>query len=439
MRKAISIRTRLTALYTSLLFVALVVFAAAATQLLRSRLIDDVHAALDQRIHGVENFLRRETTATTAHMIPEEIAEYAFTQPEGHLIDVRDESGNILLRGETTPAPYATREDVFDIYGKRYHVRASASLALVESAIGELWRLFLGLAPVLLAVAMGIGYWVSGRALAPVDAMTRVARAIRLSNLSERLYVSPARDELSRLAQAWNETLGTLEESVTRIQRFTTDAAHELRTPLTAIRTTAELATRRERSAGEYRRSLEEIRTISERMSALVDRLLALARGDTAVTAPSEASDLGRAVRATTDELGSLFAEKGVSLTIDTPPAAVHAAAEEGEVRRILSSLLENALHYTPAGGQVVVAVSEDEQALRLDVTDSGCGIAAESLPHIFDRFYRVDPSRARASGGCGLGLAIAQQIARRNGSRLTVDSTPGKGSRFSLILQRAS
>ena len=128
MRKAISIRTRLTALYTSLLFVALVVFAAAATQLLRSRLIDDVHAALDQRIHGVENFLRRETTATTAHMIPEEIAEYAFTQPEGHLIDVRDESGNILLRGETTPAPYATREDVFDIYGKRYHVRASASL-----------------------------------------------------------------------------------------------------------------------------------------------------------------------------------------------------------------------------------------------------------------------------------------------------------------------
>jgi heavy metal sensor kinase len=306
----------------------------------------------------------------------------------------------------------------------------------VESATTELRQLLLTLAPVLLLVAGGIGYWVSSRALAPVDRMTRAARGIGVSDLSARLPVPAARDEVSRLAEAWNEMLARLEESVARIQQFTADAAHELRTPLTALRTTAELALRRERSASEYRRSIQHMLTVSERMTGLVDSLVALARGDIAARTSSSGDvivcDVVRAVEA---EMAPMFAEKGVRLVTRLPETPLVASGETAGVRRMLTSLVENALAYTEEGGSVEISVRCDDSAVVVEVADTGCGIPPESLQHVFDRFYRVDPSRNRRSGGHGLGLAIVQQIAVAHGRPIEVESTLGKGTRFWISL----
>ena len=189
MSSTLSIRTRLTLLYTSLLFLSLVVFGTAALRLLRARLMDRVHASLAVRIQGVENFIRRETTAQTAHMIPLEIEEYAFTQPEGHLIRVTDEDGKLLLRSKQAPAHSVYQDDNFTIYSKTYHVRAWASLTDLEASLSELQWLLVVMTPFLLLLTAALGYWISGRALSPVDGMTRLARSIGFADLSRRVPV----------------------------------------------------------------------------------------------------------------------------------------------------------------------------------------------------------------------------------------------------------
>lgn len=436
MFRSLSIRTRLTLLYSSLLFLSLALSGAAAVRLLRIRLTDRMHASLATRIQGVENFLRRETTPQTAHMIPLEMEEYAFTQPEGHLIQVTDETGRILLRSERAPSPSIYQNKDFSIYGRTYHVRAWASMADMETSLRELRWLLITIAPFLLLGTAALGYWISGRALAPVDGMTRLARSIGLADLSKRLPVPTAKDELSRLAEAWNEMLSRLEESVNRIQRFTADAAHELRTPLTALRTTAELSVRRERQSTEYRDSLEQVVAITVRMSTLLDELLTLARGDVHKQQVAFGEvDVAELIRTVSIELLPLFTDKQVRLTTDLPASAPAVPGDAIGLKRLLTTLLENALKYTPASGAVHVELHPEASAQVVEVTDSGCGIPAESLPHIFDRFYRVDTSRDRRSGGYGLGLAIAQQIARLHGTEIEVRSTLGQGSCFRVRL----
>jgi len=435
-----SIRTRLTFLYSGLLSLSLVLFAISAVWLLRQRLTDRAHEALAKRIQGVEDFLRRETTEETAEMIPVEIEEYAFTQPEGHLIEVTDATGRVLLRSELVPSPSVTQEDVFALYGKEYRVRAAASLAPVEAALNELRWLLSVLAPLLLLISGGACYWIGSRALAPIDGMTRLARSLGLADLSRRLPVPSARDELSRLAEAWNEMLGRMEKSVDRIHRFTADAAHELRTPLTALRTTAELAVRREREANEYRESLEQVVALSERMSHLLDALLALARGEDALPVRTLGRvELRELLRGVCTEMQPMFVSKGVELTIKGTEELPAVRGDAAGLERLLTSLVENALKYTSAGGRVTLTVQREGLQQVVEVSDTGCGIPAESLPHIFERFYRVDSSRDRRSGGHGLGLAIAQQIARYHDTEIEVRSTLGMGSCFRFRLPGAA
>ena len=436
-----SIRTRLTFLYSGLLSFSLILFATSAVWLLRHRLTDRVHESLARRIQGVEDFLRRETTEKTdAAKIPVEIEEYASTQPEGHLIEVTDAAGRVLLRSQPAPSPSVAQEDVFVLYGKEYRVRATASLAPVEASLTELRWLLSVLAPLLLLITGGVCYWIGSRALAPIDGMTQLARSIGLADLSRRLPVPSARDELSRLAEAWNEMLGRLEGSIERIHRFTADAAHELRTPLTALRTTAELAVRREREANEYRESLEQVVTLSERMSHLLDALLALARGDNAMPVRTIGRvELRELVQAVCSGMRPMFASKGVDLAVDAAEELPVVRGDAEGLERLLTSLVENALKYTAAGGRVTIKVQREGSEQVVEVSDTGCGIPDESLPHIFERFYRVDLSRDRRSGGHGLGLAIAQQIARVHDTEIEVRSTLGKGSCFRLRLPGAA
>lgn len=429
----VSIRTRLTLLFAGLLFLSLVLFGVTTVRLLRNRLTERAHDSLARRIQGVENFLRRETTEQTAHMIPEEIAEYAFTQPEGHLIEVIDDKGKTLLRSEPAPSPSISQEEDFAIYGRTYRVRAWASLAGMERTLADLRWLMIGMTPFLLIGTAAVGYWIASRAFAPVDEMTTLARSIGLADLSRRIPVSPARDELSRLAEAWNEMLARLESSVARIQRFTADAAHELRTPLTALRTTAELAIRRRRDPGQYQEALAEVATIASRMAEQLEQLLSLARGDSSGPASPEPVSLGEITSEVCRSLQPLFDSAKVNLAVHVDADLARAPGDPAALRRLMTALMENAVKYTASGGTVTVSVRRDRSGQVWEIADTGCGIPEESIPHIFDRFYRADASRDRRTGGYGLGLAIADQIARQHNTRIEVRSQMGEGTTFFL------
>lgn len=438
--RTLPLRTRLTLVYSGLLFLALAISGTAVMTLLRYRLTLRMDAALDHRLQGVENFLIRETTAATEYKIPQELEEYASTQPEGHYIEVVDGQGHVVLKSDPVPLPARSREKSFSIYGKTYRTRAAASAEPIEDSIHEIGLLLLGSSPVLLALIGLTGYWISSRSLRPVDEMTQAARTIGANSLSGRLPVPHARDEISRLAEAWNEMLERLEESFVRMQRFTEDAAHELRTPLAALRTTADLSLRRERDPQEYRDALAQVGVIAERMNQLAEGLLSIARGDQALARQRfERVDFAALVRGAAAEMQPLFDDKDVHLHVTLPPKPIHIEADPDGLRRVLAILLDNALKYSYAGGKVTMSVENGVEGPTLEVSDTGRGIPPESLTRIFDRFYRVDTSRDRKTGGYGLGLSIAQQIARAHQGQIVAESVVGQGSSFRLKLPASS
>jgi two-component system heavy metal sensor histidine kinase CusS len=432
------IRLRLTIIFGGLLFLALFFSGTAVITLLRQRLTARLDAALDHRLQGVENFLIRETTAQTEDTIPLELDEYASTQPEGRLIEVRVDSKRVLLKSDPVPSLARVRERVFRLYGKDYTAKAAGSLEPIEESIEEIRFLLLWSTPLLLVLIGLTGYWISSRSLRPVDEMTMAARSIGANNLGGRLAVPPARDELSRLAEAWNETLARLEESFMRMERFTADAAHELRTPLAALRTTAQLSLRRPREPQEYRDVLNQVASISERMNQLAENLLAVARGDHSL-APHAFSrmDLAAILRELAAEIELLTVDRGVTLKLNIQPGPLIMQGEADSLRRLVAALLDNAIKYTPPGGTVSLSLEQDGSEAVVTVADSGCGIVPEELPRVFDRFYRVDPSRDRQTGGYGLGLSIAKQIASAHQGELKVSSVPGQGSTFVLTLPK--
>jgi signal transduction histidine kinase len=223
---------------------------------------------------------------------------------------------------------------------------------------------------------------------------------------------------------------------VGRIHRFTADASHELRTPVALIRSTAELMLRRERSPEEYRRALEDIEREADRMAGLTGSLLELARQDAGGEAlPLRSIDLNLVVNQVVELSAPFAGEKGVELRTSLIAGPAVARANDAGIRRLLLILIDNALKYTPASGTVDVStsVAETGRGVVLAVQDTGAGIDPEALPHIFERFYRA--SESRNGGGAGLGLSIAQTIARAHGSTVEVRSSPDAGSRFEITL----
>ena len=363
MKEMFPLRTRLTLVYSVFFFLAMVALGIGCVTLVYYRLTIRMDAALDHRLQGVENFLLRETTASTEHMIPHELAEYASTQPEGHYIEVTSNEGDLILKSAVVLHPARSRERTFTIHGKTYHATASASIEPIDDSLQEVGLLFLGFSPLLLILIGFSVYWISSRSLGPVDEMTRTARSISVNNLSERLAVPQTRDEISRLAEAWNEMLARLEESVSRIKQFTADAAHDFRTPLAALRTTADLSLKHERNPQEYRDALTQVRAIADRMNKLVEDLLAVARGhDSTSTNLVDNVDFPAIVNDVTTEMQPLFEDKRLRLDIHIPSEQVTVRADSDDLRKIVAVLLDNALKYCLAGGTVTVVVNHDSK-----------------------------------------------------------------------------
>jgi heavy metal sensor kinase len=320
--------------------------------------------------------------------------------------------------------------------GSVYDAQVAVSLDEILGVMQDFRHLLLWMIPGVLIVACLGGYWLSSRALRPVDEITTVARSIGVQNLSQRIAVPQTGDELQRMAQTWNDVLERLDIAVKRIRQFTSDASHELRTPLALIRATAELALRRERDPEGYRNSLRQIEHEAEHMTALTESLLTLARADSGgLGMTMQSTDLNDLVYSVVQQNAALAMEKGVTLRAAATQPPVRAAADASGIRRILSILVDNALKHTPAGGTVTVSAAAGAARVTLTVEDTGEGIPATALPHIFERFYRADPARGGGSG-FGLGLSIAQAIAQAHGSAITVSSTPGAGAHFSLSLK---
>ncbi len=448
-----SVRLRLTLWYSAVLLLGLALFGGGLWFSIGHRLMAAVDARLTERAEGLRTVLTIEGAIMSRLQLMEELSEFAREVPEGGLIQLRDSSGYLLLPSPPLefPAGFRSGPPVYRNASRNgrgirvlslrlqhdrsdYDVLIASSLDEVSSVLSEFRTLLLLMIPAVLAVACLGGYWISGRALAPVDTITRAARSITVENLSRRLPVPRTGDEIERLSEAWNDVLERLEHAVDRIRQFTADASHELRSPIAVIRATAELALRRERTPEDYRTALAEIRTEAERMTDLAESLLALARSDTTGAAmPLERVDLGEVVRQIAGQAGSAAAARGIEMRVSSGTAV--APANAPAIRRVLLALVDNALKHTPSGGSVTVSCSESDGGVLLAVEDTGEGIPPESLPHIFQRFYRADTART-SGNGVGLGLAIAQSIAEAHGSRITVQSAPGQGARFELLLR---
>jgi heavy metal sensor kinase len=293
-------------------------------------------------------------------------------------------------------------------------------------------------APLLLLGASAGGYWLSRRALAPVDALTRTARTISGHNLSSRLEQLHTGDELQRLSDTLNEMLARIESAFLRITEFTADASHELRTPIALIHTEAELALRRSRNETEYQEALRHILLEAERTAKLIEELLALARADSGREALDvHPIDLLPLLRESASKWNQVALLRNLQFEESLAANALPVMGDASALRRAFDILLDNATKYTASPGKITLSGGENKQAGRIKVSieDTGVGIAPEDQARIFERFYRVDKARSRELGGAGLGLAIAQWIVQLHGGTITVKSEVGKGSSFSIEL----
>jgi heavy metal sensor kinase len=287
---------------------------------------------------------------------------------------------------------------------------------------------------------VGLGsYLLAKRALTPLEEMACQAEAITSERLNERLPAGEAGDELDHLATVFNGLLARLEQSFEQLRRFTSDASHELRTPLAAIRSVGEVALQKNGTRDEYRDTIGSMLEEVNRLTSLVDNLLTIARAD-AGRIPLHATifsamDLAREAAGLFDVLAE---EKGQRITVQGDER-INVKGDRVFLRQALVNIIHNALKHSPEGGEISVDVRpEPAGGVRLEVADSGPGIAPEHSERIFDRFYRADDSRSREGGGAGLGLSIAQWAVRVHGGRIQLISEPGAGCIFQMCLPPA-
>lgn len=307
------------------------------------------------------------------------------------------------------------------------------SLGGVQEALDRLLTALLLGGPLLALVAALGGYFLAARALAPIDQITRTAHRISAEDLSRRLNLPATNDEVGRLAATFDEMLARLDEAFRRERQFTADASHELRTPLAAMQAILSVTRGQRRSAEDYEAALADLADETDRLRGLTEDLLRLARGEAQCGGAREQINLSTLLGDVTDSLRPLAEAKGLALTCDVADDLTLVGDGDALIR-LFVNLLDNAVKYTERGGITVTGRAE-ANGVRVTVADTGIGIPAEHLPHVFERFYRVD--KGRAERGTGLGLAIAQQITQAHGGALTVDSTPGVGTTFTVILPK--
>lgn len=455
MRKNISIGTKLTAWYSLIMAASLCAFGVAADLAMKGSIHSTVDEGLGQRVEGVRNILEEEGPKGI-DALNDEFQEYADGQGRRGRLRVVDPSGKVIFvspgsdflaaaRNSGPDSPYLIRSngegfhilhDTVVANGGTYDVVVATAMDDFELAVDRFEFALDFSVPVILVVAALGGYWLSRRALSPVDEITQAARKIGAQDLGQRITVHKSGDELERLADTLNGMLARLESAFQRITKFTADASHELRTPVSVMRASAEIALRKSRSEEEYRQALAQILQESERLSQLIEQLLILARSDAgSAVLPMVPTNMAQPLQVACEQAGLLAREKQLAFSLRLPDNPLWVQGDPSSLERLFLVLLDNAVKYTPDHGRVEVQLHAEDGFAVASVRDTGIGVSSEDLPHIFERFYRADPARTRDSGGSGLGLAIGTWIAQVHGGEIRVQSEPSRGSCFEVRL----
>jgi heavy metal sensor kinase len=452
-----TLRTKLVAWHACLLGLGLALFSAYLYVRLESGLVAQVDAALQvaaaQALVYLDDagaqpaFRRGDDFPATARRLGQGGFAVRVLAPDG---TVRDGFGDeaTVPRWALPGAGFATLasedEAPWRIYRRPIEaadgrvvgwLQVARSLRGVEGALETLVAQIVLSLPVVLLLAWLGGHVLAERALRPIDRITRTAAAIGADDLGRRIAHRGPADEVGRLAATFDGMLERLQLAFERERRFAADASHELRTPLAALKGRIEVTLDRARTGPEYRDALGALGREVDRLIRLSTDLLFLARLDGA-SAPTKrrALDLSDLLGAVLDGVRPLAEAKGLEL-VEAVPAELRGWGNADHLIRLFLNLLDNAVRYTPPGGRVTLRAEGDGARLRVVIADTGPGIPREHLPHVFERFYRVESHRAGGAGGAGLGLAIAHEIARWHGGTIAVASELGRGSVFTVDL----
>jgi len=322
------------------------------------------------------------------------------------------------------------------IDGRDVVLRVYRNLAGLQHTLEEIVIAFLLGAPVAAFLAAFGGYFIAGHALQPIGAMAEQARQITSDSLSQRLPNPNPDDDLGQLASVFNDTLERLETSFLSLKRFTADASHELRTPLTALRAVGEVTLRESVDSATLRETVASMLEEAQRLHALIDSLLVLARTD-ANESPIYLGvvDVAVTLGEVREQLDVLASEKQQRVTCELEPGLT-VLADETSLRQVLTNLLHNAISHSPLQADIRVSATRRGTKVHIAVADNGPGIAPEHQEKIFERFYRIDKARSREAGGFGLGLAVAMLLIQRMGGRIQLESQLDHGSRFEITLR---
>jgi signal transduction histidine kinase len=311
-------------------------------------------------------------------------------------------------------------------------IEVAESIEPVEQTLRQLLLILVELLPLFVLASAASGYFLAARLLKPIDIITKTVRRISEQDLSARVG-QLGNDELGRLAEMFDAMLGRLEDSFVRYKQFTADASHELRTPVSVIRSILSVTKRRPRTAADYEEALVDLESATDRLESLISALIVLSRNDSDTTVPALEIDVGDLLLEMTDTLKPLALERRLFLNTALQPGCIVSGDRNALVHAFVN-VLDNALKYTTQGG-AEVALRASASEIVIEVRDTGMGIPPEHLQRIFDRFYRVDPSRSQP--GTGLGLAIARSVIERHHGSIVAESVWGTGTTIRIRLPR--
>jgi heavy metal sensor kinase len=458
-----TLRLRLTAWNTLVVLVMTLASLQAARFAARATLYADADAELRAAVQEVVLALRDLSPDIDA--VVAEISRKAESHEQrGWFVQILEENGTTLWKSDHCPTEVATfppsnldqEENIVQVGPYRYvrlrvarageptyHVRVGTYTTGLDASLASLLRLLLAVGAVLCLVTPLAGWWLARRATQPVAAMLRTAGKLKPTRLGDRLPVRGSGDELDTLANTINRLLDQVAAHVDRQEQFVADAAHELRGPLAAVRSAIEVAISHDRSVDEYRETLAEVLDEACGLSKLANDLLTLAEAcDDSRPRPTERVDLAAIARQSVAMFTAAAEERGLSIDLTTSGTTI-VAGDAPQLRQVLGNLLDNAIRFTPPGGHLQLAVGADAptDTVTLTVADTGIGIAAAHLGHVFDRFYKVDAARSHDDDGRsgGLGLPICKAIVERHGGAIAVASQPGSGTTVTVRLPPAA
>jgi heavy metal sensor kinase len=472
------LRFTLTAVYTVVFTLLLVGVSLLFRQTLVSSLDSQVHEHLDQNWAVVKAYLRIVNDRGLAnyhpnwnydHDDPDEsntvagaMGVYVIADDKGHVLDdgisatyealgedkpdfvrsvLRSQQPVWLEKHDDKGVSYLIRASyIYDeeTGKKKFYVAIGVPLADSLKLQARFTWMIAGLIPLVIVAGCGMGWIFTGRALKPVVEVAQTAQSISGSNLSLRIPLRGAGDELDRLIETFNQMIERLEVSFNQIRQFSTDVSHELRTPITIIRGQLEVALFTASTVEQYREAIINSLSDIERLSQIVRALLLLSQAETGqVVLQKQPLDLGEVIEGIVDQFQIPAEGADVTLTFENRAARSLGDFDKVQIERMISNLMSNAIKFTPNGGEVAVTLDRHDDTAEIQVRDTGEGISPEHLPHIFDRFYRVRGAGEQASPekGLGLGLSFVAWIVRAHGGSVDVQSELYKGTTFRVLL----